>query len=194
MEDCGPFVRLAEPTYDVSRLKHALEQVIELAGGVGEATRGDDRLQSISLTSRPGAVAPWLDGNNSQFDRATGARLYEETEFSVFNKAADDTYFREVYDTLPFSAGRMRLMFLAPITIYQMHRDSTRRAHLAISTNDDCRLVLRDGTTCHVPPDGHLHIADTTEYHTAYNAGDALRVHLVMSILDSQPAARGSSR
>lgn len=182
-----PFAILDEPCFDVERLRRALRD-LTAAAPVVTAARGADVLRSVSLTHRVGAAEPWYDGNNSQFDRATGAKLYEEHDFSIFNHQLDHTYFREVYDSVPFTVGRMRIMVLPPMTVYKMHRDSSRRAHLSIHTNDDARLVTRDGETCHIAPDGRVHIADTRRLHTAYNAGVEQRVHLVMSIVEPSDA------
>lgn len=157
---------------------------------VKTAARGRDTLSSISLTHRPGAADPLHDGSNSQFG-PLGDKVYEENEFSVFNEAFCDTYFFEIYNALPFQAGRVRLMMLPPLKIYKMHRDATKRAHIAIVTNPDCRLVFRSGQTAHVPADGRLYVADTREFHTAYNAGDSERVHLAISMAETEsPAAR----
>lgn len=82
--------------------------------------------------------------------------------------------------------GRVRLMVLPPRTVYGMHRDGTMRAHIPICTNVDCRLVSREGVTAHLPADGHVYVVDTGAEHTAYNAGDSERVHLVMSMADAE--------
>jgi hypothetical protein len=175
--------RLDEPDFDPNLLESALDDLLKVRD-VAKAARGTDRLRSLSLTHRLGAVDPWADGNNSQFERTTGRRLYEESEFCVFNVELDGTYFRQVYDALPFTCGRMRIMLLPPLTIYKMHVDSSRRAHLALRTNEDARLVFRDGFTYHVPRDGKVHVLDTTVPHSAYNAGLQDRYHLAISVVE----------
>ncbi|MGW5049846.1 aspartyl/asparaginyl beta-hydroxylase domain-containing protein [Actinokineospora sp. NPDC004072] len=135
------------------------------------------------LTHRPGQD-PWRDAALGQYDQATGRKRYEETEFTEFNEHCRDLVFHDIVRAVPFAVGRVRLITLNPVDIYHMHTDSTRKAHVAIVTNEDARLLFRTGQTYHVPVDGRVHVFDTTTPHSAYNAGPADRVHLVMSIID----------
>jgi hypothetical protein len=136
------------------------------------------------LTHRRNAPDPWLDAGEGQFDQITGRKRFEEEEFSEFNEQCRDLVFYDIYQSVPFRIGRMRLITLHPVDLYHMHTDSTRKAHVAIETNEDCRLCFRTGLTYHVPVDGRVHVFDTTVPHFAFNAGESDRVHLVMSILD----------
>jgi len=180
-----PFVEpLDALRLDVEALLHAYALVSDRVAPV-VAARGGDRLRAISLTHRPGAADPFADGNASQFD-AAGGKAYREADFSCFHESFRDTYFWTVYEQLPFAVGRMRLMVLPPLTVYGMHRDGTRRAHIAITTNPDCRLVSRVGVTAHVPVDGRVYVVDTLTDHTAFNAGTTERIHLVMSMSDTE--------
>lgn len=178
---------LAEPYFDVRAILAAYGTVRTRTAAL-TASRGDDTLSSISLTHRPGAVDPLHDGNNSQFD-PSGRKAYQEKEFCVFNKAFEDTYFFQIYRSLPFSPGRMRLMILSPLKIYRMHRDATKRAHIAILTNPDCRIVFRNGDSFHIAADGRVYIAETRSLHTAFNAGSSERIHLAISMAESENSA-----
>lgn len=135
------------------------------------------------LTHRRGQD-PWRDAALGQFDQSTGQKRYEEEEFSEFNEQCSDLVFHDIVRGMPFKIGRVRLITLNPVDIYHMHVDSTRKAHVAIVTNEDTRFLFRTGLTYHVPVDGRVHVFDTTTPHSAYNAGPADRVHLVMSIID----------
>lgn len=179
--------RLPGVELDVAAMVAAYQHVRALTAAPDEARRGADRLRSISLTHRIDAEDEFGDGNQSQF-APDGTKVYREEEFSVFNENLKGTYFWHVYRTLPFPVGRMRLMILAPRTIYQMHRDGTTRAHIAIHTTKDCRLVGPDGATFHIPADGRVYVADTRRRHTAYNAGVVERVHLAVSMADTEDA------
>jgi hypothetical protein len=170
--------------FDVDAIREAYEFVVSRVRP-GESRRGADRLRSISLTHREGAAEPVFDGNNSQFD-TDGNKVYRESAFTRFNEMFTGTYFWEIYRRMPFQVGRMRLMVLPPLTIYAMHRDSSCRAHIAITTNPDCRIISRTGDNLHVPVDGRVYVFDTRREHTAYNAGREERVHLTMSIADSE--------
>jgi hypothetical protein len=189
----GPLVEsLSEPQFDIAAILAAYDTV-RMRATARTASRGDDTLSSISLTHRPGAVDPLHDGSNSQFD-SSGRMVYQEKDFRVFNKVFEDTYFFEIYRALPFFPGRMRLMILPPLKIYGMHRDATKRAHIAIVTNPDCRITFRNGDSFHIPADGRVYVADTRSLHTAYNAGHCERVHLAISMAETgNPAKAGES-
>jgi Aspartyl/Asparaginyl beta-hydroxylase len=180
--------RMNRPCFDIDELRHAYETVRTMVPP-GVSARGQDSMSSISLTHRLGATDPCYDGNQSQFG-VDNRKAYEEHEFSVFNEMFKSTYFWDIYSALPFPVGRMRLMILTPAKIYQMHRDATNRAHLAIITNDYCRLVNEDGETFHVPADGYLYIAETRQGHTAFNAGTSERVHLAISMAATEVGAQ----
>lgn len=144
----------------------------------------EDRLRRLGLTHRAGAADPWRDAGTGQFNQETGEKNFEESEFAFFNEALKDIYFHELYRQLPFRPGRMRLVTLHPGEIYHMHTDHSRVAHVAIQTNEDCRLLFRSGHTYHVPTDGRVHILNTLRHHSAYNAGATDRIHLTMTLAD----------
>ncbi|MEU8980794.1 aspartyl/asparaginyl beta-hydroxylase domain-containing protein [Streptomyces sp. NPDC048309] len=144
----------------------------------------EDRFRRLGLTHRPHAEDPWRDAGNGQFNQETGEKNFEESEFSLFNEELKDTYFYEIYQNLPFRAGRIRLVTLHPGEIYHMHTDASRVAHMSIQTNEDSRLLFRTGYTYHVPTDGQVHILNTTRHHSAYNAGGTDRIHMTMTLAD----------
>lgn len=139
-------------------------------------------LRSISLTHRPGAPEPLYDGNNTQYDPETNKKFFLEEDFTEFNTAFTGTLFHELYLSMPFSIGRMRLNLLPPLTVFSMHRDSAPRAHFVLDTNPACFLISGDGQAHHVLADGNVHVYDTTLPHTAFNASRQNRMHLTMSL------------
>ena len=48
------------------------------------------------------------------------------------------------------------------------------------------KLKLGDGQTFHVPTDGQVYQVETRREHTAYNAGASERVHLAISMADTE--------
>ena len=176
----------ADAVFDVNLLRRACDQVLDRVQPL-VADRGGDPVTCVSLTHRPGAADPLADGLESQF-APDGTLRYLEREFSCFNDDFADTYFATVWRSVRalFPLGRMRLMVARPQKIYRMHADATKRAHLAIHTNPDAYLVGPDGTSHHVPADGRLRVFDTRVRHTAFNAGTVDRVHLTMSVADTE--------
>jgi aspartyl/asparaginyl beta-hydroxylase (cupin superfamily) len=80
----------------------------------------------------------------------------------------------------------MRLNLLPSVTVFDMHRDSAPRAHIALTTNPDCFLASGDGQAHHVPADGNLYVFDTTLPHTAFNASREDRMHITISLADEE--------
>ncbi len=140
-----------------------LERVPESPSG-----RPEDRYRRLGLTHRDGAEDPWRDAGTGQYDQETGLARFAESDFTQFNEALRDTYFHSVFQSLPFRVGRMRLVALEPSEIYHMHTDASRVAHLAI------------------PVDGRIRVFNTRQPHSAYNAGATSRVHLTMTLVESE--------
>ncbi|MGI5500370.1 aspartyl/asparaginyl beta-hydroxylase domain-containing protein [Lentzea sp. CA-135723] len=170
--------------FDPEKITEAYQQVVDRVP-VTDPANPEHRLRRLGLTHRRDAQDPWHDAGNGQFDQATGQKNFEEADFGFFNEELKDTYFYEIYQSLTFQIGRMRLVALHPSEIYHMHTDASRVAHMAIKTNEDARLLLRrNGETYHVPTDGRIHILNTKLHHSAYNAGGDTRIHLTMTIVE----------
>ncbi|RBO86463.1 aspartyl/asparaginyl beta-hydroxylase domain-containing protein [Nocardia puris] len=175
-----------DAVFDLALLRQAYDHVLGLIEPMTTERNGEP-LRCISLTHRPGAEDLLADGLVSQFT-PNGTMRYHEREFSCFNPMFSDTYFAVVHQAVSalMPIGRMRLMILAPGTVHRMHADATKRAHLAIHTDPNAYLVGPDGHGHHIPADGRLRVFDTRAQHTVFNAGTTDRVHLLMSIADTE--------
>jgi aspartyl/asparaginyl beta-hydroxylase (cupin superfamily) len=74
-------------------------------------------------------------------------------------------------------------MFVETKTCYTWHRDGTARIHIPIITDSSKTGLIVEDTILRLPADGSAYIVDTTKYHTAFNAWDQTRIHLVAVIL-----------
>lgn len=175
-----------DAVFDISLLRRAYKDVLGLVEPMNTERTGEP-LSCVSLTHRPNAGDLLADGLASQFT-PEGTMRYHEREFSCFNPLFSDTYFAVVHRAVSalMPIGRMRLMILAPGTVYRMHADATKRAHLAIHTGPDAYLVGPGGQGHHIAADGRLRVFDTRARHTAFNAGTVDRVHLLMSVADTE--------
>lgn len=72
---------------------------------------------------------------------------------------------------------RTRVMMMKPRMCYSYHKDRTKRLHIPLVTNPHCFLVV-ETEAIHLPRGG-MYIVDTTKMHTAFNAWDRVRVHIV---------------
>ena len=73
---------------------------------------------------------------------------------------------------------RTRVMRLSPSVCYSYHQDPTMRIHIPLITNDNCFMII-DNEIIRYPADGHCYRINTTKFHTAVNAGDEDRFHIV---------------
>ena len=95
-----------------------------------------------------------------------------------------DTYVEEVYNLLKkhYKIGRMRFLMTPPGTCLSWHRDTEKRLHIPIITNEGCKMVIED-ISFHMPADGSAYITDNTKYHNFFNGSEIERVHLVSTLI-----------
>ena len=74
------------------KLAEAYQQYLERVP-MPASGKPEDRFRRLGLTHRPNARDPWRDAGAGQFNQETGERYFEESEFSLFNKELEDTYF-----------------------------------------------------------------------------------------------------
>ena len=99
-------------------------------------------------------------------------------------KLFEDTYFKEVYDTLlkKYKLGRVRVLWKLPRTTLSWHRDPEPRLHIPIITNPGAIMVV-DKEARHMPADGSVWVVDNTKYHNFFNGGEEDRIHFVATII-----------
>ena len=109
----------------------------------------------------------------------------DESKYTQLVPEFENTYFKEVYETLrkKFKLGRVRLLLKEPRSTLSWHKDPECRLHVPIITNKGCRMVIEE--VCrHMPADGSVWITNNTKYHNAFNGGEENRIHLVACVLD----------
>lgn len=123
----------------------------------------------------------WVDMET----RVPRANPLQETEFTHFLDAFKGTYTEEVYLRLyqRFNIGRLRFMYVSPRKCYSWHRDTTPRIHVPIRTDPARTGLIVEDTVVRLPADGNAYVIDTTRYHTAFNAWNQTRIHLVGALL-----------
>jgi hypothetical protein len=135
-------------------------------------------------------IDPWHDGTGSLYHKAKILNLPNprlDSEFIIINEEIKTWYIGEVLELIQsfYKVCRTRIMIMPARSAYSWHRDTSKRLHLALETNKDCRMVWESGSW-HIPSNGQLFLTDTTLYHSAFNGHfKESRSHLVMSILDN---------
>ena len=145
----------------------------------------------IGLTHRPGANNLWKDAVGSLYSAETGEEFANEYEFTEINPQVPETLKNLLLDfaqSQNIKLGRVRIMRALPKRGLTVHRDSSVRYHLVLTTNINSFFGFRDlsrregvDARCyHVPADSYFYKVDTTKYHFIYNGGKTERVHLVI--------------
>jgi len=181
--------------FDISKLQSALAEVDTRVAR--QSPLGERDINAICLTQIPGDPNSITGGNvrglfwtrpDSTGVEVTREERIDETKYSQFVELFEDTYFKEVYDTLTakYKLGRIRLLWKLPRTTLSWHRDPEPRLHIPIITNPGSIMVI-DTEARHMPADGSVWVTDNTRYHNAFNGGEEDRVHLVATVLDTTP-------
>ena len=79
----------------------------------------------------------------------------DESKYTELVPEFEDTYFKEVYETLKsrFKLGRVRLLLKEPRSTLSWHKDPEPRLHIPIVTNKGCMMVI-ENVAKHMPADG----------------------------------------
>ena len=107
----------------------------------------------------------------------------QESDFTVLCTQFKNTLFEPVYDALAnkYHLGRVRLMRSNPKTCLTWHIDYHPRVHYVIDTYTGCFMIIED--ELHHLPNNTWWYTNTIVKHTALNASDSTRVHLVATII-----------
>jgi hypothetical protein len=178
--------------FDILKLQEAYMQLIKTkkfddGGGISHfgaicLTRKPGDPESIKGQKARGLYWTKPDKSGKEVSRDFGIN---EAEYSEFISDYDNTYFKEVFDTLSkkYKLGRVRILLKEPRSTLSWHRDPEPRLHIPIITNPGCLMVI-DNVARHMPADGSVWITNNTKYHNAFNGGEENRIHLVACVLD----------
>ena len=185
----GPGIERLSLTFDIDRLRSALEECLRRADFMGGMQ--EEGFAALPLTQRPGQTEwtendlsgrYWLRGDDRYVEEAR-EELVPEIDFSEFNPDFAGTYFEHVHSELArrLPIGRMRVLSKGLYNCNSWHRDPEPRLHIPILTNPGSLFVVNHHVT-HLPADGSVYFTDTRGYHTALNGGESRRVHIVAAL------------
>ena len=189
--DFNDFYQVPDLTFDILRLRTDLEKILSKKKF---DSPGVSHFGAISLNQIPGNNDS-IKGNNIRgkywtIADETGKEVsrdidIDESKYTQLVSEFQNTYFREVYETLSetFKLGRVRLLLKEPRSTLSWHRDPEPRLHIPIITNPGAIMVV-DSVAKHMPADGSVWITNNTKYHNAFNGGEENRIHLVACVLD----------
>ena len=185
------FYQVPNLKFNISRLKQDLEKVLEKKKF---QTPGVTHFGAIPLNRIPNDQTS-IEGNNVRGKYWTiadesGKEVsrdidIDESKYTELVPEFEDTYFKEVYETLKckFKLGRVRLLLKEPRSTLSWHKDPEPRLHIPIVTNKGCMMVI-ENVAKHMPADGSVTITNNTKFHNFFNGGEQARVHLVACVLE----------
>ena len=185
------FYQVPNLKFDISRLKQDLEKVLVRKRF---QTPGITHFGAIPLNRIPNDQTS-IEGNNVRGKYWTiadesGKEVsrdidIDESKYTELVPEFEDTYFKEVYETLKskFKLGRVRLLLKEPRSTLSWHKDPEPRLHIPIVTNKGCMMVI-ENVAKHMPADGSVTITNNTKFHNFFNGGEQPRVHLVACVLE----------
>ena len=185
------FYQVPNLKFDISRLKEDLEKVLERKKF---QTPGITHFGAIPLNRIPNDQTS-IEGNNVRGKYWTiadesGKEVsrdidIDESKYTELVPEFEDTYFKEVYETLKskFKLGRVRLLLKEPRSTLSWHKDPEPRLHIPIVTNKGCMMVI-ENVAKHMPADGSVTITNNTKFHNFFNGGEQARIHLVACVLE----------
>ena len=185
------FYQVPNLKFDISRLKQDLEKIL---GRKRFQTPGITHFGAIPLNRIPNDQTS-IEGNNVRGKYWTiadesGKEVsrdidIDESKYTELVPEFEDTYFKEVYETLKskFKLGRVRLLLKEPRSTLSWHKDPEPRLHIPIVTNKGCMMVI-ENVAKHMPADGSVTITNNTKFHNFFNGGEQARVHLVACVLE----------
>jgi hypothetical protein len=107
----------------------------------------------------------------------------KEEDFNVLCSQFKGTGFETVYSVISkkYKLGRVRLMKMEMRYTMSWHVDSSPRLHFPIKTQTGCFMVI-ENEIMHIPKN-EWWLANTELHHTAFNASNEDRIHLVATVL-----------
>ncbi len=142
-----------------------------------------DRLNQVSLRK---SETGWFDGVGSLYDISSKSFVNTTDDFAQPNEKIRETYLEQVIHDVEEVAknddvkiGRIRLMRLQPKTCYTLHKDPEEfRYHIPLITSWKSFFVV-DDIIYRMEKPGHLYKFKTNAFHTAVNASNVYRLHIV---------------
>ena len=186
------FYEVPNLNFDILRLREDLDRILKIKEF---NTPGVSHFGAISINQIPNDERS-IKGNNIRGKYWTipddsGKEVsrdfdIEESKYTQVVPEFENTYFKDVYDTLNkrFKFGRVRLLLKEPRSTLSWHKDPECRLHIPIITNKGCSMVI-ENVAKHLPADGKVWITNNTKYHNFFNGGEQARVHLVACVLES---------
>ena len=186
------FYQVPELNFDISKLRNDLDKILAQkrfnspgvthfgAISINQVPNDENSIKGNNIRGKYWTIA---DDTGKEVSRDIDI---DESKYTQLIPEFENTYFKEVYETLSkkFKLGRVRLLLKEPRSTLSWHKDPECRLHVPIITNKGCSMVI-ENVAKHLPADGRVWITNNTKYHNFFNGGEQARVHLVACVLES---------
>jgi hypothetical protein len=186
------FYTVPDLNFDISKLRSDLDIVLKKrnfnslgvahfgAIPINQIPNDDNSIDGHNLRGKYWTIA---DESGKEVSRDIEI---DESKYTQLVSEFENTYFKEVYETLrkKFKLGRVRLLLKEPRSTLSWHKDPEPRLHIPIITNLGCSMVI-ENVAKHLPADGNVTITNNTKYHNFFNGGEQARIHLVACLLEN---------
>lgn len=121
----------------------------------------------------------WDISDKGKLVQVKKKHVLHERDFTNICSIFVGTSFEKIYNALSkkYSLGRIRIMKSDPQTCLSWHTDHGKRIHFPIKTQEGCFMVIDDEVK-HLKQN-QWYMTDTSKMHTAFNASNETRYHLV---------------
>ncbi len=186
------FYQVPDLKFDISKLRNDLEFILKCKNfnSLGISHFGAIPLNQVpndknSTKGHNVRGKYWTIADESGREVSRDIEI-DESKYTQLIPEFNNTYFKEVYETLTkkFKLGRIRLLLKEPRSTLSWHKDPEPRLHIPIITNLGCSMVI-ENVAKHLPADGHVTITNNTKYHNFFNGGEQARIHLVACVLEN---------
>ena len=186
------FYKVPDLNFDIVKLRNDLDKILENkkfnspgvthfgAISINQIPNDEDSIKGNNIRGKYWTIA---DDTGKEVSRDIDI---DESKYTQLVPEFENTYFKEVYETLRnrFKLGRVRLLLKEPRSTLSWHKDPECRLHVPIITNKGCSMVI-ENVAKHLPADGKVWITNNTKYHNFFNGGEQARIHLVACVLES---------
>lgn len=186
------FYEVPELNFDISKLRNDLDKILAQkkftspevthfgAISINQIPNDENSIKGNNIRGKYWTIA---DETGKEVSRDVDI---DESKYTQLVPEFENTYFKEVYETLSkkFKLGRVRLLLKEPRSTLSWHKDPECRLHVPIITNKGCSMVI-ENVAKHLPADGKVWITNNTKYHNFFNGGEQARIHLVACVLES---------
>jgi hypothetical protein len=128
------------------------------------------------------------NGGMLDWDEGTGSRPGQaETQWDKLHPSLVGSWWEtDFFPGLPWKVYRTRIMTMEGRRCYSIHKDDNPRLHIALKTTNQAKFIFtQPAEIIHIPADGHVWWVDTRNEHTAINGSLEPRVHLLMSLANT---------